>query len=120
VNQDLGLLLFYRSHLVAGGVAGCSAVLLLHPFDVVKTRLQGDRPAAAAAAVAVAVAVAAAAAAAAHSAGAGVPGDFKAKPPEQLHAVQPSSAQHQAECKRDACSNQASTSASSTAAFLLF
>ncbi|WIA17660.1 hypothetical protein OEZ85_014463 [Tetradesmus obliquus] len=28
------------SHLVAGGVAGCSAVLLLHPFDVVKTRLQ--------------------------------------------------------------------------------
>ncbi|KAF6251347.1 mitochondrial carrier domain-containing protein [Scenedesmus sp. NREL 46B-D3] len=28
------------SHMVAGGVAGCSAVLLLHPFDVVKTRLQ--------------------------------------------------------------------------------
>lgn len=27
-------------HLVAGGVAGSSAVLLLHPFDVVKTRLQ--------------------------------------------------------------------------------
>lgn len=28
------------SHLVAGSTAGCSAVLLLHPFDVVKTRLQ--------------------------------------------------------------------------------
>jgi hypothetical protein len=27
-------------HLVAGGVAGSSAVLLLHPFDVIKTRLQ--------------------------------------------------------------------------------
>eukprot|EP00775_Hariotina_reticulata_P003272 gene3272-3549_t len=27
-------------HLVAGGLAGCSAVLLLHPFDVIKTRLQ--------------------------------------------------------------------------------
>jgi hypothetical protein len=38
----------HRSHLVAGGVAGCSAVLLLHPFDVVKTRLQGEQAAAAA------------------------------------------------------------------------
>lgn len=28
------------AHLVAGSAAGCSAVLLLHPFDVIKTRLQ--------------------------------------------------------------------------------
>ena len=27
--------------MVAGGAAGVSAVLFLHPFDVVKTRLQG-------------------------------------------------------------------------------
>jgi hypothetical protein len=27
-------------HMVAGGAAGSSAVLLLHPFDVIKTRLQ--------------------------------------------------------------------------------
>jgi hypothetical protein len=30
-----------RHHLVAGGSAGTAAVLILHPFDVVKTRLQG-------------------------------------------------------------------------------
>lgn len=32
---------FSRTHSVAGGVAGSAAVLFLHPFDVVKTRLQG-------------------------------------------------------------------------------
>eukprot|EP00955_Chlamydomonas_euryale_P108950 365894-Chlamydomonas_euryale.AAC.1 len=30
-----------RKHSFAGGVAGGTAVLALHPFDVIKTRLQG-------------------------------------------------------------------------------
>jgi len=30
-----------RSHAVAGSTAGSITVLLLHPFDVIKTRLQG-------------------------------------------------------------------------------
>ena len=30
------------NHMIAGGVAGSCAVLLLHPFDVIKTRLQGE------------------------------------------------------------------------------
>ena len=34
-----------RKHSIAGGVAGSVAVLLLHPFDVIKTRLQGVLPA---------------------------------------------------------------------------
>jgi hypothetical protein len=29
------------NHMMSGGVAGSFAVLLLHPFDVIKTRLQG-------------------------------------------------------------------------------
>ena len=38
-----GLVTTYRrKHSVAGGIAGSMSVLLLHPFDVVKTRLQGD------------------------------------------------------------------------------
>lgn len=30
------------NHMIAGGLAGSTAVLFLHPFDVIKTRLQGE------------------------------------------------------------------------------
>lgn len=40
-NMFLALSLHCRQHMVAGGVAGSVAVLFLHPFDVIKTRLQG-------------------------------------------------------------------------------
>jgi hypothetical protein len=32
------------NHSIAGGLAGSAAVLFLHPFDVIKTRLQGSQP----------------------------------------------------------------------------
>lgn len=35
------VLLGCRKHSFAGGAAGGVAVVLLHPFDVIKTRLQG-------------------------------------------------------------------------------
>jgi hypothetical protein len=39
------VLLGCRKHSFAGGAAGGVAVVLLHPFDVIKTRLQGRVPA---------------------------------------------------------------------------